>query len=273
MDKHVYARWWNTVFLPAVRARHRGAKCALIMDNSSTHDVAQQADYVEILFLPPNVTAIYQPMDAGVIEALKRRYKRRLLAVLVRWFPLPSRLQPPPTAPDPLPERSPTPPPTTPPGILPPSPPSPPVGFRTENEALWVPPTTDVLQEYGAARLAGLGAMDDAADAAAQTNLLAALLPPPDQGPRPQRNCGLAGRGQAHLMDAATFVFEEWEKVTQESIVHCWVKSTVFTCCYECVCCVIACRVSPGFYKRGRRRGRGASSATRDISWTGGSGG
>lgn len=29
MDQHVYARWWSTVFLPAVRERHRGAKmCA-----------------------------------------------------------------------------------------------------------------------------------------------------------------------------------------------------------------------------------------------------
>jgi len=101
MDKCVYVRWWNTVFLPAVRDRHGGAKCALIMDNSSTHDTELSADDVEILFLPPNVTAIYQPMDAGVIAALKRRYQRHLLAVLVRWFPLPSRLQPHPTPPDP----------------------------------------------------------------------------------------------------------------------------------------------------------------------------
>lgn len=41
------------------------------------------------------MTSIYQPMDAGVIAALKRRYKRRLLDVLVTWFPLPSRLQAP----------------------------------------------------------------------------------------------------------------------------------------------------------------------------------
>jgi len=74
MDKHVYERWWKNVFLPAVRQRHRGAKCALIMDNSSTHDVALSSEDVEIFFLPPNTTAVYQPMDAGVIAALKRRY-------------------------------------------------------------------------------------------------------------------------------------------------------------------------------------------------------
>jgi len=69
--------------------------------------------------------------------------------------------------------------------------------------------------------------MDEDADAEAQASLLAAVLPPPDQEPRPARNCGLAGRGQAHLLDAATFISEEWDKVTGESIVHCWVKSTI----------------------------------------------
>jgi len=31
MDKHVYAKWWNTVSLPAVRELHGGAKCAVII--------------------------------------------------------------------------------------------------------------------------------------------------------------------------------------------------------------------------------------------------
>ena len=28
-------------------------------------------------------------------------------------------------------------------------------------------------------------------------------------------------------MDAATFVFEKWEKETREPVMHCWVKSIV----------------------------------------------
>jgi len=39
MDKFFYAQWCQTVFLPVVRERHGGAKCAHIMDKSSTHDV------------------------------------------------------------------------------------------------------------------------------------------------------------------------------------------------------------------------------------------
>jgi len=83
------------------------------------------------------------------------------------------------------------------------------------------------LQEYGAPRLVGIEFMDEETDVQAQASLLAAVYPPQDQEPRPARNCGLAGRGQAHLLDAATFISEEWDKLTGESIVHCSVKSTI----------------------------------------------
>jgi len=82
-------------------------------------------------------------------------------------------------------------------------------------------PAVKLLQVYGAPRLAALEAPDDAADAAAQQGHLAALLPPPDPTPGPARNCGLAGRGAAHLLDAATLIAEEWEKVTPTSVLHC----------------------------------------------------
>jgi len=36
--------------------------------------------------LPPNVTSVHQPLDAGITAALKRRYKRRLLALVVWAF-------------------------------------------------------------------------------------------------------------------------------------------------------------------------------------------
>lgn len=53
------------------------------MDNSATRDMTLSADDVEVIYLPPHTTAVYQPMDAGVIAALKRRYKRRLMAVVL----------------------------------------------------------------------------------------------------------------------------------------------------------------------------------------------
>jgi hypothetical protein len=34
---------------------------------------------VKVVFLPPNVTSVYQPMDAGVIAMVKKKYRYRLL--------------------------------------------------------------------------------------------------------------------------------------------------------------------------------------------------
>ena len=178
-------------------------------------------------------------MDASVIASLKRRYKGRLVAILVRSLPVPL------TSPSPTPQVPPPPPPLLPPLPPPPSPPPPPPppvptsllpspplaraprGFCPDNERLWRAPSVGVLRVYGAPLSAALDTPDDAADAAAQQGLLAALLPPPNQTPRPERNCGLAGRGSAHLLDAATLIGEAWEKVTSTSILYCWVKSTI----------------------------------------------
>ena len=34
-------------------------------------------------FLPPNVTALIQPMDQGVIQAVKKSYKKKVLSLLM----------------------------------------------------------------------------------------------------------------------------------------------------------------------------------------------
>jgi len=204
------------------------------MENSSTHDVELSAEDVHILFLPPNTTAVYQPMDACVIVSLKRRYKRRSLAILVRSLPVPL-VPPAPPSPSspPRPPQSPlAPDPATSPSTTvatPPAAPSLPAarGFRAEKEHVWRPPDVAVPQVYGFPRSAALDAPDVAADEAAQEGLLAALLPPLDEMPRPSRNCGLSGLGNAHLRDVATLIAEEWEKVTPTTILHYWVKSTI----------------------------------------------
>jgi len=183
MDKHVYERWWNTVFLSAVHQRHKGAKSSQIMDNASTHDVNLSAEDVEVNFRPPSSTALDQPMDAGVIASLMRRYKRRLLAILVRSLCVPLVSPPPCPQPNPLRTPSPEPPPLlpqTPPPLPPPATsPMAPHGFRERNDELWMVPAVSVSQVYGAPRSEALEAPDDAADAAAQQGLPAALLPPP----------------------------------------------------------------------------------------------
>ena len=60
----------------------------LLLDNCSAHpneDVLISADGSGCKFLPPNVTTLIQPMDQGVLESLKRRYKRKILEELVLY--------------------------------------------------------------------------------------------------------------------------------------------------------------------------------------------
>lgn len=87
------------------------------------------------------------------------------------------------------------------------------------------------MRSYGPARVPTQEVADetasDAADAEIQADLIAAVLPPAGPHVRRGRNCGLAGRGSAHLLDAARLIQEEWGAMTPASIVHCWVKSTI----------------------------------------------
>lgn len=59
----------------------------LLIDNCSAHPDASQLisddGEIEVKFLPPNVTALIQPMDQGVLQALKRNYKKKLIRRLV----------------------------------------------------------------------------------------------------------------------------------------------------------------------------------------------
>lgn len=71
------------LFLPYVRSCTT-EKVALIVDNLASHtDVVD--DQLLFIALPPNTTAVFQPLDAGIIQALKMRYKRRYLSSMVAY--------------------------------------------------------------------------------------------------------------------------------------------------------------------------------------------
>ena len=79
-----YNKWWDNVFLPAVRNTTQGP-VALVVDGFSGHDDSckDPLGQVKVFKFPPNVTSIYQPLDQGVIAALKVGYKSRLLGRLL----------------------------------------------------------------------------------------------------------------------------------------------------------------------------------------------
>ncbi|XP_054725597.1 tigger transposable element-derived protein 2-like [Anastrepha obliqua] len=55
-----------------------------VIDNAPTHSHDCAVDDIQLVYLPPNVTSLVQPMDQGVIESLKRRYRRKLVSEILQ---------------------------------------------------------------------------------------------------------------------------------------------------------------------------------------------
>jgi hypothetical protein len=62
----------------------------LLMDNHSAHilgvEMAPPPANIRIQWLPPNSTSLYQPLDQGIIAALKLQYRRRWLQFMVEQY-------------------------------------------------------------------------------------------------------------------------------------------------------------------------------------------
>lgn len=89
MDRAIFKDWFYTQFVPSVemflKSKNLPRKAVLILDNASSHPDAEEMidGDIKIMFLPPNVTALCQPMDQGVLAAIKKRYRRKLLSSIV----------------------------------------------------------------------------------------------------------------------------------------------------------------------------------------------
>ena len=90
MNSEIFAEWFKTDFVPAVKSHQRSQnirsrKALLLIDNCSAHpdELSSRDGSVTCLFLPPNTTSLIQPMDQGVLQAMKNRYKRKLLQKVI----------------------------------------------------------------------------------------------------------------------------------------------------------------------------------------------
>lgn len=91
MDSSIYHDWFQKTFVPHVRKKlttlGQECKAFLLLDNCSAHPDTSElvSDDGEIIakFLPPNATSLIQPMDQGVLQAVKKRYKKKLLRKLI----------------------------------------------------------------------------------------------------------------------------------------------------------------------------------------------
>ena len=73
---------------------HQNRKILLFLDNAPVHPNISLKN-VKLQFFPANTTALLQPMDAGIIQTLKLKYrKRQLQRLLVDMDKYPSKTGP-----------------------------------------------------------------------------------------------------------------------------------------------------------------------------------
>lgn len=89
MSSEIFKDWFFKEFIPStekfLKENNLARKAVLLLDNAPTHPDAEelQDGDIKAMFLPPNVTAICQPMDQGVLETIKRNYRRKLLSTVI----------------------------------------------------------------------------------------------------------------------------------------------------------------------------------------------
>jgi hypothetical protein len=70
----------------------------IILDNAGSHDIygytknklngldSFELSKIKVVFLPPNITSVVQPLDQGIIAALKIHYKHKLVEWTLQQF-------------------------------------------------------------------------------------------------------------------------------------------------------------------------------------------
>jgi hypothetical protein len=75
MTLEIFERWlcsFNT------KMKDEGRKILLPFDNAPVHPFDASYTNVELLYFPPSVTSMIQPLDQGVIKSFKSLYKKKL---------------------------------------------------------------------------------------------------------------------------------------------------------------------------------------------------
>ncbi|GFT54226.1 tigger transposable element-derived protein 2 [Trichonephila clavipes] len=92
MNSALFSEWYSKdYFIPNVEKlcerEGKTGKVLLILDNAPCHLPVKILKAIDddfsVMYFPPNVTALVQPMDQGVIEKLKRVYRKQVLLRLL----------------------------------------------------------------------------------------------------------------------------------------------------------------------------------------------
>lgn len=90
MNSVLFREWFFQQFVPSVKEFAQRNNCEpralLLLDNCSAHHDGGEAlefDEIKVMYMPPNITSLGQPMDQGVLNAIKNRYKKKLMLHLL----------------------------------------------------------------------------------------------------------------------------------------------------------------------------------------------
>lgn len=85
----IFCDWFQNCFVPEVetylKKNNLDFKAVLVLDNAPGHPCELEAMHpnIKVVFLPPNTTALLQPMDQGIIQAFKLYYIRRTFKIIL----------------------------------------------------------------------------------------------------------------------------------------------------------------------------------------------
>lgn len=79
----LFKEWFLNCFVPSVenylKWKNLDFKVLLLLDNSPSHPKDLNHPNVKVIFLPPNITSLIQPLDQGIISTFKTHYFKKLL--------------------------------------------------------------------------------------------------------------------------------------------------------------------------------------------------
>lgn len=76
MTREIFAQWLRE---RDERLGKQNRKICLVLDNCAAHHTTVVLKNIELCFLPPNTTAVVQPLDQGVIMNFKSGYRKRVI--------------------------------------------------------------------------------------------------------------------------------------------------------------------------------------------------
>ncbi|XP_036338616.1 jerky protein homolog-like [Rhagoletis pomonella] len=89
MTEMIFRNWFKNSFVVQVRKhlkeKNLPVKALLLLDNATCHplSLASSEEDICVMFLPPNCTALVQPMDQNAIRILKVNYRKSFLSFML----------------------------------------------------------------------------------------------------------------------------------------------------------------------------------------------